>query len=410
MGSQRLSPSFAWPHRHHVVFFGTTGESLLRALIAEDDVKVYVGPKTKLNIWVALLAIFAGWWGIRGYYRSFLYFTRPKFVITFEDNALEFYLTKKYLPNCSTVCIQNGRRDTYSSNPKNDIWGLIRRAVADGSPPDIVLTHGTPWSIYYRSALGAGAKVTAIGSVRNNSICLAPSTEQPRILFVSSFPNLGPNGNLHDLSDRVFGYWQALPVTYRSFFRAEGHVAAAAATIARNLDLEFCVLGKRPRWQTGEFRFFESALKQYSWQYLPSERDSSSYESVRPNDIIVNIDSTFGYEMFARGLRVASISCRMNSAGLSDVRDCQFAYPLVTDSQGHFWTNSDSLDEIRRVILNVASMSVDAWGALTRDLRNSVMTFDPGNLKLCKELGQLGINTFRPKALMADTNSLIPDQ
>jgi len=391
------------------VFFGTTGESLLKTFIAEDDVKVYEGPKSKLNIWVALLASFAGWWGVRGYYQSFLYFTRPKFVISFEDNALEFYLTKKYLPSCSTLCIQNGRRDTHSSNSNNDIWSLIRRAVAVGSPPDAVLTHCEPWSIYYRSALGAGANVIAIGSARNNSICQIPSTKKPRIVFVSSFPNLGPNGNLQDVSDRVFGYWQAVPITFGNFFRAEGHVASAAAAIAKHLDLEFCVLGKRPRWQTGEFRFFESALGQCSWRYLPCENDFSSYESATPNDIIVNIDSTFGYEMFARGLRVASISCRMKSAGVSDIRDCEFAYPLVAEPRGHFWTNSDSFDEIQRVILNVASLSVGEWDALTRELRNSVMVFDPGNLKLYSALEKLGIKTHRPKTLVADTNSPIPD-
>ena len=109
-----MKVSFIWPRQYRVVYFGITGQSLLRTYIAEDDATIYVGPRTRLNIWVALTALVAGWWGIRGYYRAFLLLTRPTFVITLEDNALEFYLSKKYRPSCTTICIQNGRRDTQS--------------------------------------------------------------------------------------------------------------------------------------------------------------------------------------------------------------------------------------------------------------------------------------------------------
>ena len=82
---------FIWPRRHRVVFIGSTGESLLKTYVAENDIEIYVGPRAKLNVWIAILAILSGRWGVRGYYRTFLRFTRPRFVITFEDNALEFY-------------------------------------------------------------------------------------------------------------------------------------------------------------------------------------------------------------------------------------------------------------------------------------------------------------------------------
>ena len=141
---------FIWPRRHRVVFIGSTGESLLKTYVAENDIEIYVGPRVKLNVWIAILATFSGRWGVRGYYRAFLRFTRPKFVITFEDNALEFYLTKVFLPSCVTVCLQNGRRDTYSADSESDIWKSIQQFVAPEHAPDMVLSHGEPWSTYYR--------------------------------------------------------------------------------------------------------------------------------------------------------------------------------------------------------------------------------------------------------------------
>jgi len=393
---------FVWPRKHRVVFIGSTGESLLKTYVAENDIEIYVGPRAKLNVWIALLAILSGRWGVRGYYRAFLRFTRPRFVITFEDNALEFYLTKVFLPSCVTVCLQNGRRDTHSSTPETDIWKSIQQFVAPEHAPDMVLSHGDPWSAYYRSALGDTAPVIAIGSVRNNAIKQRLQGESPRVIFVSSFPNLGHDGDLASRSAATFGYWQQQELTFGSFFRAEGRVAAAAAAVAQTLGIEFCVLGKRPAWQQGELRYYSSALQGLPWTYLPAETKSSSYERVSANDIIVNVDSTFGYEMFARGIRVAFISCRMQTAALPQIRDCEFAYPLITEPTGFFWTNSDAPAEIQRVITAAASMSVGDWDAATRDLRGSVMPFDPGNGELCAVLTELGIKTHGPGTWTAE--------
>jgi surface carbohydrate biosynthesis protein len=393
---------FVWPRKHRVVFIGSTGESLLKTYVAEDDIKIYVGPRARLNIWVTILAIFSGHWGVRGYYRTFLRFTRPKFVLTFEDNALEFYLTKVFLPSCVTVCLQNGRRDTHSSTPETDIWKSIQQFVAPGRAPNIVLSQGEPWSTYYRSALGNAAQVKAIGSLRNNAIKQTLHNESPRIIHVSSFPNLGPDGNLESTSASTFGYWQQQELTFGNFFRAEGIVAATAASVAQSLGIPFCVLGKRPAWQQGEQRYYTSALEGLPWTYLPAESKSSSYERVSANDIIVNVDSTFGYEMFARGIRVAFISCRMQAAGFPQIRDCDFAYPLITEPTGFFWTNSDTPAEMRRVITTVASMSIGEWDAATRDLRASVMPFDPGNGELCAALTELGMKTHGPGTWTAE--------
>jgi surface carbohydrate biosynthesis protein len=266
----------------------------------------------------------------------------------------------------------------------------------------MVLSHGEPWSTYYQSALGNTAQVKAIGSLRNNAIKQTLRNESPRVVFVSSFPNLGPDGNLESTSASTFGYWQQQELTFGNFFRAEGIVAATAANVAQSLGIPFCVLGKRPAWQQGELRYYTSALQGLPWTYLPAESKSSSYERVSANDIIVNVDSTFGYEMFARGIRVAFISCRMQAAGFPQIRDCDFAYPLITEPTGFFWTNSDTPAEMRRVITTVASMSIGEWDAATRDLRASVMPFDPGNGELCAALTELGMKTHGPGTWTAE--------
>ena len=100
--------------------------------------------------------------------------------------------------------------------------------------------------------------------------------------------------------------------------------------------------------------------------------------------------------MFARGLRVAFVSARMQFSGLHLIRDCQFGYPLVTQLTGSFWTDSATDQEIARVINYVIDVSDPEWDSASRRLRETVMPFDFGNSQLCTLLTSLGIETYGP--------------
>jgi hypothetical protein len=57
---------------------------------------------------------------------------------------------------------------------------------------------------------------------------------------------------------------------------------------------------------------------------------------------------------------------------------------------------------MQRVITTLASMSISEWDAATRDLRASVMPFDPGNDELCAVLTELGMKTRGPGTWTAE--------
>ena len=235
---------FAYPKRRRLVYLGATGNSLLGNYIKEDSSTTYRSVRDECNVWVALFSVISGRWSARGYYQSFLRMVRPSIVITFEDNSLEFYLTKAYRPECTTLCIQNGRRDTYSTEPDANIWQLIRDSVSPNLAPDVVATHGEPWSMYFREALGQSrTTVIAIGSVRNNALPIGERRQAPRLLFVSSFPNIGAEGELEKKLSTILGYWQGVPVTFGQFYQLEGLIAQTCADIARTRGVRFGVLG-----------------------------------------------------------------------------------------------------------------------------------------------------------------------
>jgi surface carbohydrate biosynthesis protein len=395
-----LRLSFRWPRKRRLLFIGRTGQSLLRTYISESDFDTYVSPRSELNIWVALHAIMTGSVSTRGYLKSYLRFAQPAFVVTFEDNALEFYLAKVFAPWCKTLAIQNGRRDTHSDVDSTDIWQLIRESVPSTHAPDVVLTHGRPWSVYYRDALSGGkTRIVEVGSVRSNAIpvpATARDHTERRLIFISSFPNLGSRGDFSRVANETFGYWRGVPLSYAQFYSVEALVAQHCAQLANESNLPFVVLGKRPSWQRGEYNYFAAALRGFKWSYAPAELDSSSYDFVRFNDVIVNVDSTLGYELFARGHRVVFVAGRMSTAGVPSVRDTEFAYPLMNETHGEFWSNFATFEETQRVISYAVSTTDADWQEATRQLQADIMPFDPGNQLLCSMLTEVGIKNSGP--------------
>lgn len=388
------------PRRRRLVYFGATGVDQLRNYIAEDDAVVYVGPRREPSIWVLLYAVFRGWWSIRGYYGAFLRLVRPDVVVTSEDNAVEFYFTKRYRPETRTICLQNGRRDSFSHDPDETMWDILRAELPRGAGPDVVLTHGAPWSAWYREALGEGpGRIVAAGNLKNNAFPLGERRGVRRLLFVSSFPNLGADGDLEASGSAPLGHWRGHPVTLRDFYAAEGVVAALAAGYARTRGIPFAVVGKRPDWQKGERRYFEAALRDHDWSYIPAAHDGSSYAAVTPDDVLVNIDSTFGYEMMSRDVRVAFVAARMPLAGLHSVRDCEFAHPYVDVPTGPFWTNVATRDEVSRVIDAVTARSNRELCADAGIDMGEIFVYDRGNTTLCEVLDEFGVKNRGPRVV-----------
>ena len=386
------------PRRHRIVYVGQSGRGFLKEYIRDDDTVTYVAPGQKLNLWVLLLALLRGWWSRRGYYGAFLRLTRPDFVVTQEDNAMEFYFTKIYLPGARSLCLQNGRRGTFSDNPDRTIWDVLRKEVPASAAPDVVLVHGAPAISYYRAALGKTAKLLPAGNLTNNAFALSEESRRPRLLFVSSFPSID-SLDLLEVETRPMGFIEGSPITMREFYSAEGTVAKLAAQYSETHGLQFAVIGKRPATQTSEYQYFESALRDHQWIYLPSEPNSASYGAVTQNDIVVNVDSTFGYEMMARGVRVAFVTARMPLAGHPEIRDFDFAYPFITAPTGPFWTNKPSRDEVFRVIDAVIARPNSEWCAGAGIDMSEIFYYDKGNTILCKTLDEFGIHNSGPQIL-----------
>jgi surface carbohydrate biosynthesis protein len=265
---------------------------------------------------------------------------------------------------------------------------------------------GSASSRLYAEALGNCAiRMVEIGSLRNNALVLGPPRspdKNPRLVFISTFPNLGDDGIDPGWDSRVVHYFGDVGLTNSEYYRIEGVVARMAAESALDRGLEFCVLGKRPKWQIGERRFFQSCIGDLNWRHLPSDHQASSYESIADSDLLLAIDSTLGYEFFARGLKVAFVSSRMRLAGFPNVKEGTFADLTCSENRGPIWTDVCTRLEVNRLIDYLLTVTDSQWQALTRDLRSRVVRFDNQNQRFCAILSELGIPNKGPSLWRRD--------
>jgi len=344
------------------------------------------------------------------YYRAFLQLHRPDVVITMEDNNITFYATKVILSSCKSIAIQNGLRADLSVSREYSFCRDLQRLSRLGYEADVIVTQGGLGTAFYRSALpNSKSEMVEAGHLMNNAIALegVDVFERPRrLVFISKLPYISHADSSTHWQSQVRLHLHDTPLLLGEYHRVDGAVARACAVVACNHSLPFVVLGKRSERQKSEFEFFAEHLKGLEWTYVPSDSQSTSYESLRAGDVIVNTDSTLGYELLARGLRTAFVSARFRTAGHPEVRDLEFGYPVIAQSRGSFWTDESSDSEIRRVLDFVMWAKQAEWLEQTKFVRKELFQFDPGNTIFCRVLADAGVANRGPRSWARE---LIPD-
>jgi surface carbohydrate biosynthesis protein len=155
------------------------------------------------------------------------------------------------------------------------------------------------------------------------------------------------------------------------------------------------IIGRRPASFTHERKFFEKWCDGFAFEFVPKGSETASYEIAAGADVAVCIDSTLGYELLARGRRVAFVAARgtnLRSAGCIDDETAQFrfGFPSPLGDEGGFWTSTDSDDEVLRVVDFARTCGDDAWKQTTASVVPRVMAFDPGNARLRAALAERG--------------------
>ena len=387
--------SLKFPKSTDVLIYDESSVRRLAPIINIDNALVFDTSLKKLNIWVLLSSLRYGKPNLQNYLFGYLKIVKPKFVLTLIDNSIPFYFINSKFPDITTIAIQNGRRDNFGRLPHTGFIDLLSASHKLGKPQ---VKHYCKFGMADINVFQKYISATfhSIGNIQNNStinqtLSTSPLAAQPVVSFVSSHPNLSSSLELTALSDEVCMYIGDRPITYQNYYGIERLVAGEYAKICHRLGYKFQIVGKRPITTPQEAQFFQNATDELSFEFFPAENEQASYLQLLNSDVIIAVDSTLAYEMFARDKRCVFITARGEAIGDSTIDFCKFASPLEIPESGKFWTNSFDVAKFEGLLKFALNSSGDEWDEHSLNIRTQLMEFDSDNHKIKKLFAELGL-------------------
>ena len=96
-----------------------------------------------------------------------------------------------------------------------------------------------------------------------------------------------------------------------------------------------------------EERYYKKMLKKIKFVIIERTIRRKTYKILDKSKIILNIDSTAGYEALSRSNKVGFFCIRGNRKPFNSLR---FGWPNSFKRRGIFWTNKNNYKEFKRVM------------------------------------------------------------
>ena len=377
--------SFRFLHQSPVVQIHRDGIETLTRYVDRSSISI-VDP-SDLNFWVLLRCILTTKFQMKNYIAAMIKTQQPRVVITFIDNDINFYHLKSLVPGPVYIAVQNGIRNNYSYMIKGGfIDQLIKSGGSSHLRADVVCTFGMFSSIMFESHIQTKTLIT--GNVKSNAMEITSAIE-PKfdIVFMSQHAPFDLAG-----SEEVMHLNNA-SIPIREFYEIEGVVAGFLARYCEEHALRFAVSGKRGVEDVFERSFFEKAIGENKFTFLPRTGVCSSYENGLSSRVVVVIDSTIGYELLSRGKKIAFFSARLSNTSIdqSELKDSFFGYPGTYPIRGPFWTNTSDHHEYARILDSLLAITDTDWAALIQPYTEELMVYRPGNYEFIQMLQNEGI-------------------
>ncbi len=375
------------PRHRDTLIYDRSGSEFLLQILNPEHTEILDIRGESLNVRVLLKMLLGRKNSLYNYACEYIRFVNPNFVITFTDTDTNFYRLKSDFPKITTIAIQNGIRSNLGPRFDSGFFDLLQRASERVNlSVDYMCLLGNAIGSKYQPWLNA--QFISVGGLRNNSVKLTHRVSSRKsIRFISQYPPAWTND-----SD-ICLYYRTHPMSFSTFYEAEGRIVKSLAQYCNNHGLEFAISGKRDQLSIDERDFFSRAIGSLPWTFIPRKTSTSSYESLEPASVIVTIDSTLGYEFLARGFRTAFFSIRgtliSNRIGVS-VEDLNFGWPQQREPHGPFWTNTASESEFVRVLDYLTTVEDNEWTREIGKYTGDLMVFDQGNTVLRGLLQRLG--------------------
>ena len=294
---------------------------------------------------------------VNQYKINYIKFVSPAIIYTSIYNDLGFFKLKSFYPNAKYIADQNGLRDPdfFRQLKKNK-----RESILKIDHFFVFNKHDSNFLMKYIKA-----NYHVLGKTDNNSYfkkVKLPNNNIKKILFISGKIENRSNYRLYE--KKVFKNLISIceKKNIKLFFREK--------LIPLNSSINCMPIIKRKL-------FYQKFFGSKNWNFLPHEMGvtqsvKKKYEQLTKFNFVVQLDSTLGYELLSKGVKVVCVTDIFPITNL----DVYFNKQKI----GIFWTNKTDILSILNKINSVIKITFNKWKKISNKFSTEIVSFDKNNL------------------------------
>jgi len=356
----RAKYSFEKIKHSSIVFYDSTGSEIFFEFLKNKNYYILETRFKVINIRILILSIlkYKLRWRINNYFDLYLRKLNPNYIITFIDNNLNFLKLKKKFKKTKIIFIQNGWRDD-----DLDIFAKLTKKDENSFIVDKMFVFNKGIGEQYKKYVKG--EIIPIGSVINNNFKLNPSDDKS-VAYISSFSN-------YDRRWKSFGYY-----TLRE--EANNRIFRLLSSYCSDKKIKLKVIARKQGSDGKEEKNFYMNINKNCIFIEKDNIKHNTYKILDESNLIINIDSTLGYESLARGKKTLFLHCR----GYFLKENVPFGWPYNFKNEGFFWCNNFNKSKILKLVDRLYNLSQKKWDKISLNYKNKLMIYDYNN-KLLKK-------------------------
>jgi surface carbohydrate biosynthesis protein len=373
-----LRLDWRFPRRVDVLIVFTDTSHHLREYFPQQKVSVLDLDDPTRNVFALIASLIFRRVSVLTYLAGYIALTRPRLVISMQDNFEPLWHLKALRPEVAIALVQNGLR--------TDELGSTPLFIEDRCQVDYFFCFSTEAASFLRRRVNA--YFTPSGSFRNNHSHRVHSPEM-HISYISTYRcDLVPT-HVVRIRDGTSG------VTYQQIWAHRLAVIHIVLEICNVNSFRLRILGKDLDHKS-EYNFFAAALGDSSFDFVPRQDQHFQHAETDLARIVVSTGSTLGLESLSRGNRTAIFD---QMPALLNQPSQRFGWPSVLPTEGLFWSESATADRISTIIRFLLECSDAEWQSTLREYQAQIPVFDPGNSLFCEKLKHFGAQSpLRPSS------------
>jgi len=360
------------PKKKKIFIFDTALLNIFLKYFHKKNIELYnnrILENPSINLFIILEMFKSLDLTINNYKKILLNYVKPDLIITLNDNYESFYKIKNFYKKGIVVSVQS----SWKNNSKLDIFNNIKKKTLQ-LQCDYIFCYNKYSAEMFKKIIDC--KTINIGSFKSNSF-LPDKKKLYDYMLISQFRNTddkvayNDNANFYDWRFNEQKFLKNLSDYF--YYKKK----------------KLYILGSRTLEAEEEKNFFRKIFYKNNWEFIPQSKNRKTYNIIDQSKVVICVDSTLGYESISRGNKTAFFSVR--NFKNNNLNNCSFCWPKKISKKGFFWTNSYSLKEINRIILNIENVSKKNWNKIYIKNMKDIIIYDKNNKNFTKIMKKISI-------------------